>query len=86
MDGFSSHADHEELLAWLAGLTAPPREVFVTHGEPAAADALRRRIGERFGWACRIPALGERVVLTATPAPAPAEPHGAAAPAAAVPA
>ena len=62
LDGFSSHADYEEVLAWLGGLPAAPREVFVTHGEPAAADAMRRRIDERFGWPCRVPAFGERVV------------------------
>lgn len=75
LDGFSSHADYEEILAWLGGLRTAPREVFVTHGEPAAADALRRRIEERFGWACRVPAYGERAVLSASAAaPAGAEP------------
>jgi metallo-beta-lactamase family protein len=74
LDGFSSHADYEEVLAWLGGLRTAPREVFITHGEPAAADAMRRRIAERFGWACRVPAYGESVVLTArTPAEAPVE-------------
>ena len=71
LDGFSSHADYEEILAWLGGLATAPRAVFVTHGEPAAADALRRRIEERFGWPCRVPGLGERVVLSASAPPAP---------------
>lgn len=71
LDGFSSHADYEEILGWLAGLPAPPRQVFVTHGEPAAADALRRRIEERFGWACRVPAYGERASLAAPAARSP---------------
>jgi metallo-beta-lactamase family protein len=75
LDGFSSHADYEEILAWLGGLETAPREVFVTHGEPAAADALRRRIEERFGWACRVPKFGDRVELPASaPPPPPAEP------------
>jgi metallo-beta-lactamase family protein len=75
LDGFSSHADYEEILAWLGGLETAPREVFVTHGEPAAADALRRRIEERFGWACRVPGLGEQSVLAAAfPSPQAAEP------------
>lgn len=79
LDAFSSHADYAEILGWLAGLPAPPRQVFVTHGEPAAADALRRRIGERFGWACRVPVYGERADLpvpggpSPSTAPAPAE-------------
>lgn len=68
LDGISSHADYEEILGWLAGLPAPPRQVFVTHGEPAAADALRRRIEERFGWTVRVPAYGERATLPPAPA------------------
>ena len=77
LDGFSSHADYEEILAWLAALPAAPREVFVTHGEPDAADGLRRRIEERLGWTCRVPVYGEHVVLSAPtppdPVPGPAQ-------------
>ena len=32
-----------------------PRRVFVTHGEPAAADALRLRLRERLGWDAVVP-------------------------------
>lgn len=82
LDGFSSHADYEEILGWLGGLETAPRQVFVTHGEPAAADALRRRIEERFGWACRVPAYGEHAALAAAEAPTPpAVPVSAGAPA-----
>ena len=37
INGFSAHADRDELLRWLSGLQKSPRHVFVTHGEPAAA-------------------------------------------------
>jgi metallo-beta-lactamase family protein len=63
IDGLSAHADYEEILAWLATVPAKPRRVFITHGEPQAADALRVRIRERFGWECAIPKLGEVVEL-----------------------
>jgi metallo-beta-lactamase family protein len=63
LDGLSAHADYNEILAWLDGLASSPRRVFLTHGEPAAADALRRRIEERFGWAVEIPDYLERVTL-----------------------
>jgi metallo-beta-lactamase family protein len=43
------------LLAWLAALPAAPRGVFVTHGEPVAADALRLAIEERHGWSVVVP-------------------------------
>jgi len=32
-----------------------PTRVFVTHGEPAAADAFRRRLGEELGWNAVVP-------------------------------
>ena len=59
----SAHADVEEIMAWLRGFEAPPRLTFVTHGEPAAADALRHRIEEELGWTCRVPEHGETVAL-----------------------
>ena len=54
LETLSAHADHDELLAWLDGQRAP-RRVFVTHGEPVAADALRLAIEERHGWPCTVP-------------------------------
>ncbi|MYN03272.1 MBL fold metallo-hydrolase [Pseudoduganella sp. DS3] len=59
----SAHADADEIMAWLAPAPAAPRQCFVTHGEPAAADALRRRIGEQLHWPCRVPEYLEEVVL-----------------------
>ena len=59
----SAHADYREILEWLAKLPDPPADVFVTHGEPAAADAMRKRIEERFGWPCRAPDQGETAEL-----------------------
>ncbi|MBO9512690.1 MAG: MBL fold metallo-hydrolase [Variovorax sp.] len=58
----SAHADREQLLAWLEGLPAPKR-VFVTHGEPVAADALRLGIEERFGWHAGVPDYLQSVAL-----------------------
>lgn len=52
----SAHADREEILAWLGRFRAAPREAFVTHGEPVAADALRLAIEERLKWPVRVPA------------------------------
>jgi metallo-beta-lactamase family protein len=55
VDGMSSHADQPQLLDWLATLPRPPRHVYITHGEPQAADALRQAIEEHFGWAASTP-------------------------------
>ena len=63
LDGLSAHADHVELLAWLRASELAPRRVFVTHGEPTAADAFRRRLRDELGWNARVPELGEAVEL-----------------------
>lgn len=63
IDNLSAHADVDELMRWLSGMPTPPEEAFITHGEPRAADALRRRITERLGWECRVPEHGDTVVV-----------------------
>ncbi len=63
LDMLSAHADADEILRWLRGFKAPPRMTFVTHGEPAASDALRHRIEEELGWPCMVPDQGQRVEL-----------------------
>lgn len=50
MGQFSAHAGKSELLRWLTGLPAPPKQSFLTHGEPSAAQALQSAIQERFKW------------------------------------
>jgi len=62
LDMLSAHADRSQLLAWLEGLPAPKR-VFVTHGEPVAADALRLAIEERFNWQAGVPDYLQTVAL-----------------------
>lgn len=63
LEMLSAHADAGEILAWLSNFEAPPRMTFVTHGEPAASDALRHRIEEELGWSCRVPEYREEVDL-----------------------
>jgi metallo-beta-lactamase family protein len=52
----SAHAGKGELLRWLSGFKAPPRQTFLVHGEPAALDAFRGAITMQFKWAVTIPA------------------------------
>ena len=63
LDGFSGHADADELIAWMAAIKRPPQQVWIVHGEPQAADALRVRIQETFGWPVRVPEHLETVDL-----------------------
>jgi metallo-beta-lactamase family protein len=50
MGQFSAHAGKSELLRWLTGLPSPPKQTYLTHGEPAAAQALQAAIQEKFRW------------------------------------
>ena len=63
LEMLSAHADAGEILAWLRGFEHAPKMTFVTHGEPAAADTLRRRIQSELGWPCSVPDQLEAVTL-----------------------
>lgn len=55
VEGLSAHADHAEIITWLGASALSPKHVFVTHGEPAAADGMRRRLRDAFGWNVVVP-------------------------------
>jgi len=59
----SAHADARELLDWLGGFRKTPKRTFITHGEPAAADALRLKIQDKLGWQTHVPDHLEQVSL-----------------------
>jgi metallo-beta-lactamase family protein len=63
LDNLSAHADRDELVTWARGFERPPGRVFLTHGEPAAADALRVRLAEELGWAAEVPEYRDEVDL-----------------------
>jgi metallo-beta-lactamase family protein len=63
VDGLSAHADYAEILDWLRAFKRPPRRTFITHGEPPAADELRRRIEETLGWTVTVPEYRDRIEL-----------------------
>lgn len=59
----SAHADADEIMRWLSGFKTPPKETFIVHGEPGAADALRLRIQDKLGWRCHAAQDNESAVL-----------------------
>lgn len=63
LQGFSGHADADEILAWMGGAIPAPKVTYITHGEPDAADALRARINRELGWQVRVPEHLESVTL-----------------------
>jgi metallo-beta-lactamase family protein len=63
IDGLSAHADYAEMLDWLKKSALSPKRVFVTHGEPSAADAFRRRLKDSFSWNSVVPEDGSTWTL-----------------------
>jgi metallo-beta-lactamase family protein len=63
LEHFSAHADADEMIEWLKSFPVAPQRTFITHGEPSAADAFRKRIGLELGWECEVPAHGDRYEL-----------------------
>ena len=61
--GFSAHADRQELLAWLGGLSKPPRGVFVIHGEEQRARSFAELLQAETGWPVAVPAYQDEIVL-----------------------
>ncbi len=63
LDGFSAHADQRELLEWVGGFAAPPRTIFLVHGDLAPAEVLAKLLRERTGATVHIPELGQEFDL-----------------------
>jgi metallo-beta-lactamase family protein len=60
---FSAHAGKSELMRWLTGLPAPPRQTYLVHGEPAASAALKTAVESAFGWRLALPQYLQTVDL-----------------------
>jgi metallo-beta-lactamase family protein len=63
LNGFSAHADRNEMLTWLRARPQAPRQVFVTHGEAATAVAFAAFVREKTGWPAAAPAYNQREEL-----------------------
>ncbi|MAS32615.1 MAG: MBL fold metallo-hydrolase [Anaerolineaceae bacterium] len=55
INGFSGHADHDELLDWVGSMRDKPRRTFLVHGEEAAALALADDLREAFHFEVDVP-------------------------------
>ncbi|NJB87684.1 metallo-beta-lactamase family protein [Lewinella marina] len=63
LEGLSAHADQQELLHWAGEIQPDPAGVWIVHGEPHAADVLRVKLRDAYGWSTFVPALDETVTL-----------------------
>lgn len=61
VEGFSVHADADELLQWASQMVEPPSATFVVHGEPEASAVLARRLRDELRWNAVVPRDGETV-------------------------
>ncbi len=64
IDGYSCHADQQELLGWLSAFKQKPARVFLVHGESEALAAMKKLAQEKIGIDAYIPAWQETVELT----------------------
>jgi metallo-beta-lactamase family protein len=63
INGFSAHADRDELLKWLASLRKPPRRLFVTHGESSIAQHFASLVRDKTSWEIAVPEYQEEFLL-----------------------
>ncbi len=63
IQGFSAHADRDELLRWFSALSVSPRHIFITHGEDEAAEKFQKFIKEKTGFEASVPAYQTTVNL-----------------------
>jgi metallo-beta-lactamase family protein len=58
LESASAHADATQLLDWLRSSPSRPDQVYVVHGDQAAADAMRGRIEHELHWRALVPEHG----------------------------
>jgi metallo-beta-lactamase family protein len=63
INGFSAHADRDELINWLSSLRKPPRRLFVTHGESSASQNFAGLVRDKKGWEVAVPEYQEEFIL-----------------------
>jgi len=63
INGFSAHADRDELFKWLSELKKPPKKLFIVHGESESARHFGDYVRQKTGWQVVVPAYQDEVVL-----------------------
>lgn len=64
INGFSAHADRDDLLKWAEHI-GPKARFIVVHGEPKSSEALATGLRDK-GFAATVPALGDEIDLLST--------------------
>ncbi|MCE5286689.1 MAG: MBL fold metallo-hydrolase [Pelosinus sp.] len=64
LDGFSAHADQDQIIDWLGCLKNKPAKVFLVHGEFDMSEPLSGIIEERLALETYIPQYGDAAVIS----------------------
>lgn len=63
LEGFSAHADQEQLLSWLGNFREKPSNVFVVHGEYDMSKPFAEMIAGKLGYSTYIPRYGDTAII-----------------------
>lgn len=63
IDGFSGHADMDDLDKFVSNFNKKPKNIFLVHGEREQTAAFSKRLEEKFGISSTIPEMGESFEL-----------------------
>ncbi|MCR4336969.1 MAG: MBL fold metallo-hydrolase [Candidatus Omnitrophica bacterium] len=63
INGFSAHADREELLRWVKGFCQAPQKIFIVHAESIAAESFSSLLKEEIKTDVKIAQYLERIEL-----------------------
>jgi metallo-beta-lactamase family protein len=63
IQGFSAHADRDDLMKWLSKLSVKPKHIFITHGEIEAAEDFSRFLSQTNRYKNSVPKFGATVRL-----------------------
>ncbi len=64
LQGISGHADRSALLRWLGAFNAPPKRLFLTHGEEHVSVAFAEHLSATMDWQVSVPKYQDAVELS----------------------
>lgn len=65
IDGFSGHADKDDLLDWVSSIKKKPKNIFVVHGEEDSVEVFAEYLRQRLGINTVIPSQGDSFKIKA---------------------
>ncbi|MBN1231766.1 MAG: MBL fold metallo-hydrolase [Candidatus Coatesbacteria bacterium] len=63
LNGFSAHADQNEMMEWLTNFTNRKLKLFLVHGEFAAASVMKNLLDSKFQWETYMPEWEDTAIL-----------------------